>query len=92
MLCKLGGKSGSEDDVKAVLTAAGLEAGEEDLTKLMGDIEGKDINELLAEGAETIKDVPFGGRLLCEYVNSSVLLAMLPGHDRCGLTRTGVVS
>ena len=60
LLCKLGGK-GSADDVKAVLTAAGLEANEDALTQLMGDVEGKEINDLLAEGAEKIKDVPFGG-------------------------------
>jgi ribosomal protein L12E/L44/L45/RPP1/RPP2 len=61
MLCKVGGKSGSEAEVKAVMEAAGLEVNDEQLTKLMGDIEGKDINELLAAGQEQIKDVPFGG-------------------------------
>lgn len=60
-LCKLGGKSGSADEIKAVIEAAGLEVDEEQLTKLTGDIEGKDIEELLKEGAEIIKKVPFGG-------------------------------
>lgn len=61
LLCKLGGQSGSADEIKAVLEAAGLEVNDEALTKLTGDVEGKDINELLAAGAEKIKDVPFGG-------------------------------
>ena len=61
MLCKIGGKEGSADDIKAVLEAAGAEVNEEQLTKLMGDIEGKDINELLAAGMEKLKDVPMGG-------------------------------
>jgi large subunit ribosomal protein LP2 len=61
LLCKLGGKSGSADEVKEVLTAAGLEANEDALTKLLGDLEGKDMNEILAAGAEKIKDVPFSG-------------------------------
>ena len=61
LLCKLGGQSGSADEIKAVLEAAGVEVDEEALTKLTGDIDGKDINELLAAGAEKIKDVPFGG-------------------------------
>jgi len=61
LLCKLGGKSGSADEVKAVLEAAGCEVNDEQLTKLVGDVDGKDINELLGAGAEKIKDVPFGG-------------------------------
>ena len=61
LLCKLGGQSGSADEIKAVLEAAGVEANDDQITKLVGDTEGKDINELLAAGAEKIKDVPFGG-------------------------------
>ncbi|EEC44772.1 predicted protein [Phaeodactylum tricornutum CCAP 1055/1] len=61
LLCKLGGQGGSSDEVKAVIEAAGLEANEEQLAKLIGDMEGKDVNELMAAGSEKIKDVPFGG-------------------------------
>ena len=61
LLCKLGGQDGSADEVKAVLTAAGVTVDEDQLTKLVGDTEGKDINELLAVGAEKVKDIPFGG-------------------------------
>ena len=60
-LCKIGGKDGSADDIKAVLEAAGAEVNEDALTKLSGDMEGKDINELLAAGMEKLKDVPMGG-------------------------------
>jgi large subunit ribosomal protein LP2 len=61
LLCKLGGQGGSADEIKAVLEAAGVPVDEEALTKLTGDMDGKDLNELLAAGAEKIKDVPFGG-------------------------------
>ena len=61
VLCKLGNKSGTADEVKAVLQAAGCAVDEEQLTKLMGDVEGKDINEILSAGAAKIQDVPFGG-------------------------------
>lgn len=61
ILCKLGGKSGSEDDIKGVLEAAGLTADDDQLSKLMSDMEGKELETLLAEGSETMKDVPFGG-------------------------------
>jgi len=61
ILCKLGGKSGSADEIKSVLAAAGLEANDDLIGALTGDMEGKDINELLAAGGEKMKDVPFGG-------------------------------
>ena len=62
VLCKLGGKSGSADDIKAVLTAAGIEAHDDDaITKLTGDLAEKDMDALLAEGMEKIKDIPIGG-------------------------------
>jgi ribosomal protein L12E/L44/L45/RPP1/RPP2 len=58
LLCKIGGKNGSVDDIKAVLEAAGAEVNEDALTKLAADMEGKDVNELLAAGMEKLKDVP----------------------------------
>ena len=61
LLCKLGGKDGSAADIKAVLEAAGREADDDALTKLTGDMDGKDINELLAAGMAKLKDVPMGG-------------------------------
>jgi ribosomal protein L12E/L44/L45/RPP1/RPP2 len=61
MLCKIGGQSGSADEIKAVLEAAGLEPNEEHISKLVGDVEGKEINALLAEGMEKVKDIPLGG-------------------------------
>jgi ribosomal protein L12E/L44/L45/RPP1/RPP2 len=61
LLCKIGGKAGSADEIKAVLEAAGAEANDEKISVLMGDMEGKDVNELLAAGMEKLKDVPMGG-------------------------------
>uniref|UniRef100_A0A6S8YTR9 60S acidic ribosomal protein P2 n=1 Tax=Ditylum brightwellii TaxID=49249 RepID=A0A6S8YTR9_9STRA len=61
MLCKIGGKDGSADEIKAVIEAAGGSADEDALTKLLGDVDGKDINELLAAGMDKLKDVPMGG-------------------------------
>jgi large subunit ribosomal protein LP2 len=61
LLCKVGGKAGSADDIKAVLEAAGVEVNEEQVTALVGDMDGKDVNELLAAGMEKLKDVPMGG-------------------------------
>jgi len=61
LLCKLGGKSGSADEISAVITAAGGEPNEEQIATLVGELDGKDINELLASGAGKLKDIPMGG-------------------------------
>uniref|UniRef100_A0A7S3Q3F3 60S acidic ribosomal protein P2 n=1 Tax=Chaetoceros debilis TaxID=122233 RepID=A0A7S3Q3F3_9STRA len=63
MLLVIGGNaSPSADDVKNVLTAGGVaEPNEESITALVSDLDGKDINELLADGAEKLKDIPMGG-------------------------------
>lgn len=61
LLCKVGGKAGSADEIKAVLEAAGVEVNEDQVTKLVGDMDGKDVNELLSAGMEKLKDVPMGG-------------------------------
>lgn len=61
LLCKLGGKGGSIDDIKAVLEAAGAAVDDDKLAALTGDMEGKDINEILESGMEKMKDVPMGG-------------------------------
>eukprot|EP00577_Skeletonema_sp_RCC1716_P027723 CAMPEP_0113389304 /NCGR_PEP_ID=MMETSP0013_2-20120614/9550_1 /TAXON_ID=2843 ORGANISM="Skeletonema costatum, Strain 1716" /NCGR_SAMPLE_ID=MMETSP0013_2 /ASSEMBLY_ACC=CAM_ASM_000158 /LENGTH=72 /DNA_ID=CAMNT_0000272361 /DNA_START=154 /DNA_END=369 /DNA_ORIENTATION=+ /assembly_acc=CAM_ASM_000158 len=61
LLCKLGGKDGSADDIKAVIEAAGGEANEEQIAALVGDLDGKDVNELLGAGMDKLKDVPMGG-------------------------------
>jgi len=61
LLCKLAGKEGTSDEVTAVLAAAGKEADEGALSTLLSEIEGKDINELLAAGDEKLKTVKVGG-------------------------------
>jgi large subunit ribosomal protein LP2 len=49
MLLTLGGNSSpSADDVKEVLSAVGIEADDDRLTSLLGELEGKDINEVCA--------------------------------------------
>ena len=61
LLCKLGGMAGSADDIKAVITAAGGEPNDDQIAALVGDVDGKDVNELLSAGMEKLKDVPMGG-------------------------------
>jgi large subunit ribosomal protein LP2 len=58
VLLVLGGNATpSAEDVKNLITSAGGEADEEKLTALLGDLDGKNIHELLAEGEKKLKSV-----------------------------------
>jgi large subunit ribosomal protein LP2 len=47
LLLTLGGNSSpSADDIKEVLSSVGIEADDDRLTSLLGELEGKDINEV----------------------------------------------
>ncbi|KAI0792117.1 60s acidic ribosomal protein-domain-containing protein [Abortiporus biennis] len=62
LLLQIGGNaSPSAADVKKVLGAVGIEADEERLSKLISELEGKDINTLIAEGSSKLSSVPSGG-------------------------------
>ncbi|OBZ73769.1 60S acidic ribosomal protein P2 [Grifola frondosa] len=62
LLLQIGGKaSPSAADVKSVLGAVGIEADDERLEKLIAELSGKDINQLIAEGSSKLSSVPSGG-------------------------------
>ncbi|WVQ63636.1 60S acidic ribosomal protein P2 [Kwoniella sp. B9012] len=62
LLLQLGGNaSPSAADVKAHLETVGIEAEQERLDKLISELDGKDINELIAEGSSKLASVPSGG-------------------------------
>ncbi|KAG2157840.1 ribosomal protein 60S [Suillus bovinus] len=62
LLLQIGGNaSPSADEVKKVLSAVGIEADEDRLEKLISELEGKDINALIAEGSAKLSSVPSGG-------------------------------
>ncbi|KAK3330440.1 60s acidic ribosomal protein-domain-containing protein [Apodospora peruviana] len=62
LLLGLGGNtSPSASDIKSVLESVGIEADDERLDKLLEELKGKDINELIAEGSAKLASVPSGG-------------------------------
>jgi large subunit ribosomal protein LP2 len=62
LLLQIGGNaSPSAADIKKVLGAVGVEADDSQLNKLMSELEGKDINELISEGSSKLASVPSGG-------------------------------
>ncbi|KAI3397131.1 hypothetical protein diail_11192 [Diaporthe ilicicola] len=62
LLLTLGGnEKPSEADVKKVLDSVGIEADSDRLSKLLSELEGKDINTLISEGSSKLASVPSGG-------------------------------
>ncbi|KAL8944973.1 MAG: hypothetical protein Q9211_000406 [Gyalolechia sp. 1 TL-2023] len=62
LLLGLGGNtSPSADDIKGVLSSVGIDADDERLDKLISELDGKDIQELIAEGSTKLASVPSGG-------------------------------
>ena len=51
----------SSNTAQSVLEAVGIESDDERLNKLISELEGKDINELIASGSEKLASVPSGG-------------------------------
>ncbi|EXJ88173.1 hypothetical protein A1O1_05101 [Capronia coronata CBS 617.96] len=51
----------SDSDIKGVLSSVGIDADEERLSKLLSELKGKDISELIAEGSTKLASVPSGG-------------------------------
>ncbi|CAI4217118.1 unnamed protein product [Parascedosporium putredinis] len=61
LLLSLGGNSSpSAKDIGKVLSSVGIEA-DDDRVELLAELDGKDINELIAEGSSKLASVPSGG-------------------------------
>ncbi|OAA65445.1 acyl carrier protein [Niveomyces insectorum RCEF 264] len=56
-----GNASPSAKDIKNVLESVGIEADDDRLAKLLEELKGKDVNELIAEGSTKLASVPSGG-------------------------------
>lgn len=62
LLLQIGGKAApTSDDIKKVLGSVGIDADEERLSKLISELEGKDIAGLISEGSAKFASVPSGG-------------------------------
>ena len=62
MLAVLGGNSSpKEEDVTKILESVGVEVENETLSKLMKELEGKDVFEVMTAGKEKLASVPSGG-------------------------------
>ncbi|CAL8337521.1 unnamed protein product [Merluccius merluccius] len=62
LLAALGGNaSPTAKDIKAILSSVGIEADDERLNKVISEMNGKDINEVMNSGLAKLTSVPAGG-------------------------------
>ncbi|KAK1922772.1 putative 60S acidic ribosomal protein P2 [Papiliotrema laurentii] len=62
LLLQTGGNaSPAAGDIKELLATVGIESEDARIEKLIAELEGKDINELIAEGSSKLASVPSGG-------------------------------
>ncbi|KAM4583480.1 60S acidic ribosomal protein P2 [Fundulus diaphanus] len=62
LLAVLGGNANpSAKDIKDILSSVGIEAEDERLNKVVSELNGKDINEVMNSGLSKLASVPAGG-------------------------------
>ncbi|XP_063071249.1 60S acidic ribosomal protein P2 [Engraulis encrasicolus] len=65
LLAVLGGNtSPSSKDIKTILGSVGIEADDEKLDKVVNELNGKDINEVMNCGLSKLASVPAGGAVM----------------------------
>nr|AEF59082.1 60S acidic ribosomal-like protein P2 [Phragmatopoma lapidosa] len=62
MLAVLGGNTNPSDaDIKKILSSVGIEADDANIKKVISELSGKNIEDVLAEGKEKLASMPAGG-------------------------------
>merc|ERR1712241_95639 len=62
LLAVLGGNaSPSADDISAIISSVGIDVEKEKLDKVISELSGKSVEELIAEGSKKLASVPSGG-------------------------------
>merc|ERR1712038_156478 len=60
LLAAQGGQEVSADNIKKILSSVGIDADDEKVDKVVSELAGKDIAELIKEGTEKLGSVPAG--------------------------------
>uniref|UniRef100_A0A023FB98 Large ribosomal subunit protein P2 n=1 Tax=Triatoma infestans TaxID=30076 RepID=A0A023FB98_TRIIF len=62
LLAVLGGKDQpTSSDIEKILSSVGIEADADKLNKVIGELKGKNVDEVMAKGKEKLASVPAGG-------------------------------
>ncbi|TNN76433.1 60S acidic ribosomal protein P2 [Liparis tanakae] len=80
LLAVLGGNtSPSIKDIKAILGSVGIEAEDERLNKVISELNGKNINEVMNSGLSKLASVPAGGAVAVTAVAAAAPVAAAAG-------------
>ncbi|CAL1529903.1 unnamed protein product [Lymnaea stagnalis] len=72
LLANLGGKaSPSVADIEKILSSVGIEVEAEKINKIINELKGKNIEELIAAGAKKLASVPSGGAVAAAAVSAA---------------------
>ncbi|KAL4914715.1 60S acidic ribosomal protein P2-A [Aspergillus aurantiobrunneus] len=82
LLALAGNEKPSSSDIKEVLSSVGVDADDERLEKLLSELEGKDINELIAEGTTKLASVPSGGGAAAPAAAGGAAAAEAPAEEK----------
>ncbi|CAI7676701.1 unnamed protein product [Penicillium palitans] len=61
LLALAGNEAPSSADIKSVLSSVGIDAEGDRLEKVIAELQGKDLQELISEGSTKLASVPSGG-------------------------------
>lgn len=86
LLAVLGGQTPDESTIKKILTAGDVNVDDEKLQKLLKDLEGKNIEEILEEGKKKLSSVPSGRPASTGATTGTTQTTSAPAED------TGAVS
>lgn len=92
LLAVLGGNaSPSNADLEKILSSVGVEVDAARVTKIIGELKGKSIEELIAQGREKLSSMPVGGGAAAAAPAAGKFHRRKP-HFRCLLISTCIFS
>nr|ACM08361.1 60S acidic ribosomal protein P2 [Salmo salar] len=83
LLAVLGGNtSPSSKDIKNILGSVGIEAEAERLDKVVSELNGKDINEVMNSGLSKLASVPAGGAVAAPVAGAAAGTAPVAAEEK----------
>lgn len=83
LLAVLGGKpSATQNDIEKILSSVGIEADTEKLKKVISELNGKSIDELIAQGREKLASMPVGGAAAVSAAAAPAGAAAAPAEEK----------
>uniref|UniRef100_A0A803JZQ7 Large ribosomal subunit protein P2 n=1 Tax=Xenopus tropicalis TaxID=8364 RepID=A0A803JZQ7_XENTR len=84
LLAVLGGKtSPSANDIKSILKSVGIDADDERVKKVISELSGKDLEDVVNSGLAKLSSVPSGGAVSAAPASAPAAGGAAPAEKRC---------